>query len=207
MNKKKIAIIVVSLLILGGVVAAIIFFTKKEKKNQMKSNRLGQLEFMTSPLPEKKKMTNIIPTSKNNTIGIDESMYENTTPTIVSEVAIENANGVPDNWVNIPLEEIFKIGWKTSSTSNQETEATFYTDCNYGGKGLSLGVGRYDLAKLISTGIGNDAVSSLKIPTGLKVILYENDFAGRKLELTTDVSCLNANSFNDFTSSLEIVAV
>ena len=90
----------------------------------------------------------------------------------------------------------------------RDDKAKFYTDCNYVGKEVSLGIGRYDVSSLTSTGgIGNDSISSIKIPQGLKVILHEHDFTGRKLELTTDVSCLIDKSFNDFTSSIEIKPV
>lgn len=59
-------------------------------------------------------------------------------------------------------------------------------------------------------GIGNDQLSSVRIPQGLRVTLYENEsLTGRTLTLTRDsgMDVLNANSFNNETSSLVVEVV
>jgi hypothetical protein len=50
-------------------------------------------------------------------------------------------------------------------------DATIYADSNYGGSFQYLAPGNYDVSALK---IGNDALSSLKVPTGLKVTLYRD---------------------------------
>lgn len=79
---------------------------------------------------------------------------------------------------------------------------------DYSGASKTLGVGRYDLRDLEP--IPNDQLSSIKIPTGLKVTLYEHEgFRGRSLTLIKDTPArvLVEKKFNDFTSSLVVEAV
>jgi hypothetical protein len=54
-------------------------------------------------------------------------------------------------------------------------------------------------------GRDNDA-SSIRIPSGTTVTLYDRDnFAGTSLVLTGDDSCLTNNPFNDVVSSMVVV--
>ncbi len=79
---------------------------------------------------------------------------------------------------------------------------TIYKD-NFSGPSRKLRAGTYDHFELGS--VGNDAMSSVKIPKGLKVTLYEHgQMGGRKLELTTDANAavLTSKKFNDITSSI-----
>ncbi len=76
-----------------------------------------------------------------------------------------------------------------------------YEDCNYGGKGSLLCIGRYTLGQM---GIGNDQLSSFRVPYGLKLTIYENDFfQGRSRAFTGDVYCLDRD-WNDFASSVVV---
>ncbi|WP_165836414.1 discoidin domain-containing protein [Taibaiella soli] len=85
------------------------------------------------------------------------------------------------------------------------TAAIFYTDCNYGGTSVSLQPGSYNMSDLIADGIGNDALSSLKIMNGYTVTLYSDaDFSGVPLTLTLSNTCLLSYNFNDLTSSIKI---
>lgn len=84
---------------------------------------------------------------------------------------------------------------------------TLYKD-NFSGASKMLGPGSYDFTDLGD--IDNDQLSSVVVPKGLKVILYEHSgFKGRKLELTQDASAneLIKQKFNDATSSLQVVVV
>lgn len=81
-------------------------------------------------------------------------------------------------------------------------KAKFYEHCDYNGAVSELAPGSYDIGAM---GIGNDAISSIRIPSGLKVTLYEHaGFQGRSIDLTSDTPCLVNNGFNDFTSSIKI---
>jgi hypothetical protein len=83
-----------------------------------------------------------------------------------------------------------------------------YNECNYNGTAVRLLPGSYTLGQLQSLGGSNDAISSLKVSPGYQVQLFaDNNFTGADILLTADNSCLNANSFNDLTSSLKVSAV
>ena len=89
----------------------------------------------------------------------------------------------------------------------QNFEATLYEHCNYEGQSVSLGPGKYDIGQM---GIPNDRLSSIRIPSGLRVTIYENaGFRGRWWSMTKDEPCLadrnyNGLNFNDQASSIII---
>jgi alpha-L-fucosidase 2 len=84
---------------------------------------------------------------------------------------------------------------------------TFYPDINYGGTGVKLGVGNYDLAQLQSTGIGNDAISSIRVPSGFTVTAYaDSGFSGTSWTFTADNANLINSGNNDAISSLKITS-
>jgi hypothetical protein len=95
-------------------------------------------------------------------------------------------------------------GSGSGSGSGTPQKAKFYEHCDYQGSVSELGVGDYDVGAM---GIGNDIISSVKIPSGLKVILYEHgNFQGKTVELTSDTPCLvNNNGFNDITSGIKVI--
>lgn len=81
---------------------------------------------------------------------------------------------------------------------------TIYKD-NFSGAELSLRAGHYDHFELGA--VDNDKVSSVKIPKGMKVTLYEHGgYTGRSLVLTQDATAdyLIRNKFNDVTSSIYV---
>lgn len=83
---------------------------------------------------------------------------------------------------------------------------SLYQNCSYGGWKATLSPGNYTLAQMAAKGAINDDASSIKIPAGYTVTLYEHDnFTGASLVLTSDNSCLISNSFNDKVSSLKVV--
>lgn len=80
---------------------------------------------------------------------------------------------------------------------------TIYQD-NFSGAYNYLAPGKHEFGDF---GFGNDQLSAVKIPKGLKVILYEHGgFQGRTLELTNDTGAeeLIRNKFNDQASSLVV---
>lgn len=81
---------------------------------------------------------------------------------------------------------------------------TFYADINYGGAAITLGVGNYTLSQLNAAGIPNDWMSSLKVPNGWTVEVYEhNDFGGTKWTFTASSSWVGSE-INDKMSSVKI---
>ena len=92
--------------------------------------------------------------------------------------------------------------WQTSTAI-----PTFYTDSSFSGTAVSLGVGTYTLSQMVSLGLPNDSLSSVKVPSGYTVTLYHDDnFSGTSLTLTADNAHLSDNGFNDQTSSIRITS-
>lgn len=79
---------------------------------------------------------------------------------------------------------------------------TVYEDCNFRGKSRALAVGTYNNVR--SLNIRNDSISSIEIPDGLQIVLYEHENKrGASTILSSTVSCLN-RQWNDKASSLEV---
>lgn len=83
-------------------------------------------------------------------------------------------------------------------------KVTFYVDRDYQGVSCELETGKYDVGQLPAW---NDRFSSLKIPPGLRVIIYEHSrFQGRAKQFTSDTPYVG-DDFNDLTSSFEIQVI
>ncbi len=96
-------------------------------------------------------------------------------------------------------------GGTTPSVPSSTDVITAYNDCNYTGFTGGLTIGDYNLARLNTLGIQNDAISSLKITQGYKVILFQDDnFSGASIALTSDSSCFNTD-WNDKVTSIRIL--
>lgn len=78
------------------------------------------------------------------------------------------------------------------------SQVTLYQDSDYRGTSRSFGVGRYNY-----TGISNDSLSSIRVPAGLKVILFEHgNFGGNRCVLVQDTP--NMAGANDKISSFVV---
>ncbi len=85
--------------------------------------------------------------------------------------------------------------------SGQNNYVTLHEDCNYKGRRSILQAGIY---KNYQMKMANDNLSSIQIPNGMKVTIYEHDdFKGKSKTFTSNVSCLD-NEWNDQTSSMVI---
>jgi hypothetical protein len=84
---------------------------------------------------------------------------------------------------------------------------TFYPDINYGGTGVTLGVGNYDMSVLQADGIANDSISSIRVPSGFTVVAYaDSGFSGTSWTFTADNANLGNTGNNDAISSLKITS-
>lgn len=111
---------------------------------------------------------------------------------------IAGSDSIAGAWEAFNIE---KLGDETSSA-----KATFYENSNYSGWSVALSEGRYDYGTMISKGIKNDQISSVKVADGYKVTLYNDErFAGSKKTLFTDASGLG--DFNDKTLAIVIEKV
>jgi beta-glucanase (GH16 family) len=83
---------------------------------------------------------------------------------------------------------------------------TAYADCNYTGFSGGLEIGDYNLARLKSLGINDDAISSFRVTQGYQAILYQDDnFSGGSTVISTDNTCLNT-TWNNKVTSLRVIA-
>jgi hypothetical protein len=129
-------------------------------------------------------------------------------------VKIKAFGGINDYLSNDTDSISGRFGVKNLHENSIEFEATnnvitFYEDCDYKGKYTNLIVddipqnNDYNLDRLRKYGIENDSISSIKVPKGFSVTLYEhNDFQGNSITVNGDIDCLTKLNFNDMTSSL-----
>jgi len=67
-------------------------------------------------------------------------------------------------------------------------KVSVYEECNYRGPSANLEVGRFDVGQF---GIRNDVLTSLRVPRGYRVVLFENSgFSGPSIEFRDDKSCI-----------------
>lgn len=85
--------------------------------------------------------------------------------------------------------------------ASAQNYVTLYEECNYRGKSYFLEAGSY---RTYQMKIDNDRLSSMQIPYGMKVTIYEHDnFSGRSKTYTSSTSCLD-NEWNDLASSIVV---
>ncbi|MCW5805165.1 MAG: hypothetical protein KIT31_22530 [Deltaproteobacteria bacterium] len=92
------------------------------------------------------------------------------------------------------------MGLVGASAAPALADVTFYVHADYGGGAMTVGEGRYDIDRI---SVGNDQISSVRVPPGWRVVLYEHaHFQGRTLTLDADARSLPG--FNDLTSSIVV---
>jgi hypothetical protein len=88
---------------------------------------------------------------------------------------------------------------------NGGSSATLRQHCDYTGWTANFAIGNYNLAAIRAAGGINDDASSLRVPAGMRVTLYEHDnFTGTSLVRTADDNCLVNEGWNDRVSSLRV---
>ncbi|MEO8255455.1 MAG: carbohydrate-binding protein, partial [Flavobacterium sp.] len=101
---------------------------------------------------------------------------------------------------------VYQKGANPPSVPSSTDVITAYNDCNYAGFSGGLTIGDYNLARLNTLGIQNDAISSLKVNQGFQAILYQDDnFSGASTVINSDNSCLNT-TWNDKVTSIRVIA-
>lgn len=95
----------------------------------------------------------------------------------------------------------YNNNYNNNNNNNSSGSIAVFSDCEYKGRKSTLYTGRIDYNQL---GVGEDAISSLRIPSGITVTVYEGTgFRGNNKTFTHDVSCL-LSDFNDKISSIII---
>ncbi len=89
----------------------------------------------------------------------------------------------------------------SSSSGNYDNGVAFFTDCGFSGFSTTLHEGAFSQSQM---GIGDNTISSIKVPRGYSVLVFINDnFGGSMKSFTSDVNCLD-NNWNDKISSIQI---
>ena len=96
------------------------------------------------------------------------------------------------------------VGIQPPSKHADNPVATFYSDIDYKGKAVDLPEGEFLLSLLQSYGITNDDISSLKVKSGFKVVVYENDGFGGKSKSYTASTANMGSEWNKQVSSIKI---
>lgn len=82
---------------------------------------------------------------------------------------------------------------------------TLYEHCGFDGYSATLAEGSYTLAQLNALGVANDEVSSISVPEGYQIEVFQDDpFQGTALTFDANASCLEDNGFNDKISSVVV---
>lgn len=89
-----------------------------------------------------------------------------------------------------------------SSCRIQTTGAIFYKDANFGGaRSQSIPKGNYTMSQLSARGVPNDWASSLRLPPGWRVIMYQNDnFTGTSWTFTAETGWVGSAPNDQMTS-------
>ncbi len=99
--------------------------------------------------------------------------------------------------------------WKTE-LERVELQVTLYEHPDFQGTSLTRSVGTHVIGNISGNWNWNDRVSSVRVPPGLKVTLYEHGIndSGRTKVLTADINNLyssnESQNFNDLTSSIKV---
>lgn len=176
-----------------------------------KSQKLGVGSYKMDVLSASGAIGNDTVSSMRIPPGLKVTVYEHDNSGGRSISFTENVSCLMDHMMDVQN----KISWnKQMSSIKIEPAVQLFEHCNYGGKRQVLGVGSYTLAVLnANDAIGNDKISSMRIPRGLKVTVYEHDnFGGKSMTFTADVPCLTNNmmdapnkiTWNDQISSIKI---
>lgn len=89
--------------------------------------------------------------------------------------------------------------------ASSKGSVTVYTECNFDGLSAKLQVGDFNLAQLKKFGIGDNEISSVKVPEGMSVTVYEFDFLrGETASASSDVACIDTGSFANRITSLSV---
>jgi hypothetical protein len=130
--------------------------------------------------------------------GIYCSAWHNSSPSGQSDLSVYH----DQLRIATSLTEADPNSWVTTPTG-----VTFYSSTNYSGTASQLlSKGTYSLSQLAAKGIANDTASSVKIPSGWTVIIYQNDNeGGTSWTLTSDTpSFTSITGLNDAMSSCVI---
>ena len=104
---------------------------------------------------------------------------------------------------SIVIEETYVNNNNNQYQANSDERVVIFTDGNYKGQSASLLPGTY--STMAQAGFPDNAMSSLTVPAGYRVVIYEfENFAGKSSTITSSTSAFLFSSWNDKTSSIAV---
>jgi predicted alpha-1,6-mannanase (GH76 family) len=86
-------------------------------------------------------------------------------------------------------------------------QVVLYQDIGYGGYGSRFSVGQYTTAQLIARGTKDNDVTSLVVPPGIQVTLFDGDnFSGNSIKITANTTWIGGD-WNDKSSSMIVASM
>lgn len=137
--------------------------------------------------------------------GLTVRVYEDDNLTGRSESFNSGFDCISFSWRNrissIVVED--RGGWNNGSTP-VATELILYTDANYKGQSVTLLPGTYH-TMAAANGFPERALSSIQIPPGYRVVLYDQpNLRGKSYTLTASRSSFSLTSWNDRAMSIAV---
>jgi hypothetical protein len=87
-------------------------------------------------------------------------------------------------------------------SNDSSADVTIYADCDFSGKSQTLRPGEY--RNMRDAGFDNDSVSSIRVPRGTEVTIYQDDkYRGSFARIDNDIRCFD-RQWDDKVSSLSI---
>lgn len=140
--------------------------------------------------------------------GLKVTVYENENLTGASTLLNSSAECISFSWRNRIGSVLVEAQWGNSygqSNSNPlVTDVVIYTDAGYKGQAVTLLPGTYASMQVLN-GFPDKALSSIQIPPGYRVILYDQEnLRGKSYTLTSSRSSFSLTNWNDRTSSIAV---
>jgi hypothetical protein len=190
--------IVIGILVLGVIILGLIIYLKNTTTELETSTTTVEPTTTTIASTTIVAPTTIAPTIAPTTVAPTTIAPTTIAPTTIAPTTIAPTTIAPTTIAPTTIAP-------TTISPTIARIVKFYSNANYSGAVSELGPGMYNINNM---GIGNDTISSIKIPQGLRVTLYENpDFQGKTIVLTSDNPNLSYYAYNDITSSIKIETI
>ena len=93
---------------------------------------------------------------------------------------------------------------ETTTKKVEEGIVTIYQDINYGGRATALNEGSFDMGDLNAKGFYNDDMTSIKVKSGYRAIIYKDiHFTGESKVITSNTSWIGSD-WNDQMTSIKV---
>ncbi len=133
---------------------------------------------------------------------------DNVVSSLVITGALQNNQSTAQTQATAPSNTNAANTNANTSTAAREDTISIFSECNFKGLGFRLRAGKYLASDFEKLGMPNNSISSLRIPRGFVVTVYENDFfRGDAKVLQADDSCLIGDQLNDKISSMVVESV